>query len=510
MNTLNTITTLLSEHARKNGLPEVTFTENDGLRVLSNHLVSVCSSDTLDNTNAGVHDALIEFAKLEQDPDYRDIFAKFQEVADAFNTRFKKSYEELSSIKETVSKLVSSSEEWAKSRISEDPVLASLESDQSTTTKLKPIQWGYLNGINEDQLERKLLNSLGLESIPANDERYFHGLLISHLPCGPASNIKEFSPIEITKGKMRSMVDSLASRIPNYTKQQVQAIFARILHLDKYDCSKAAYSINHMITGESASKINYILKLVNSYNTVMSQISEETLDLAKSTMSAVMERVNAMQSFIDVTAYLCTYYRNNIWKDAVVVPGMLVNTDNWAEFCQADKQIIKSNPTLAIIQYKNKVYEDRDVPVYGISSQTIIDRCDNIAKESYEIASANTLRCNQKKKEIYRDTFITTAGRWLRSQENFSTEYNNSNPERFAASIYDSNRDDAVENMYYSVILNSCYVNTLTSTIHKRLRDEYKKAMSTANTLTERDITNLDTKVLADLMSEYLVENLLQ
>ena len=64
--------------------------------------------------------------------------------------------------------------------------------------------------------------------------------------------------------------------------------------------------------------------------------------------------------------------------------------------------------------------------------------------------------------------------------------------------------------MYYSVILNSCYVNTLTSTIHKRLRDEYKKAMSTANTLTERDITNLDTKVLADLMSEYLVENLLQ
>ena len=111
MNTLNTITTLLSEHARKNGLPKVTFTENDGLRVLSNHLVSVCDSDTLDNTNAGVHDALIEFAKLEQDPDYKDIFAKFQEVANAFNVRFRKSYEELSSIKETVNKLVASSEE---------------------------------------------------------------------------------------------------------------------------------------------------------------------------------------------------------------------------------------------------------------------------------------------------------------------------------------------------------------------------------------------------------------
>ena len=510
MNTLYTITTLLSEHARKNGLPEVMFTENDGLRVLSNHLVSVCESDEVENTNAGVRNALIEFANLEKDPDYRDIFAKFQEVADAFNHRFKQSYEELSSIRDTVSKLVASSEEWTKSRISEDPVLASLENEQHTSTKLKPIQWGYLNNVNESALERKLLNSIGVESIPTGDERYIHNLLIAHLPCGPASDIKGFTPLVITKGKMKEMIDSLSSRIPNYKKQEVQAIFARILHLDQYDCNKAANSISHMVTGESASKINYILHLVNSYNAVMSQISDESLNLAKSTMAGVMERVNAMHSFIDLTAYLCTYYRNNIWKDAIVVPGMLVNTDNWTEFCQADKQIIKANPTLAIIQYKNKVYEDRDIPVYGISGQTIIDRCDNIAKESYEIASANTLRCNQKKKEIYRDTFITTAGRWLRSQEKFSREYNNSNPERFAASIYDSNRDDAVENMYYSVILNSCYVNTLTSTIHKRLRDEYKKAASTANTLTERDIINIDTKVLADLMTEYLVENLLQ
>ena len=510
MNTLNTITTLLSERARKNGLPEIEFTENDGLRVLSNHLVAICDSDVVENTNAGVRNALLEFAGIERDPDYHDVLKKFQEVADAFNYRFKKSYKELTDIKDTVNKLVASSEEWAKSRISEDPVLASLENEQYTSTKLKPIQWGYLNNINEADLERRLLRSLDMESIPVGNERYVHGLLISHLPCGPASKIKGFMPIEITKGKFKAMVNSLSSRITNYSKEEVQAIFAHILHLNQIDCNKAMNSINHMVTGESASKINYVLHLVNSYNTVMSQISEESLDLSKSTMAGVMERVNAMHSIIDLTAYLCMYYRNNIWKDAVVVPGMLVNTDNWAEFCKADKQIIKTNPTLAIIQYKNKVYEDRDIPVYGINGKTIIDRCDNIAKESYEIASANTLRCNQKKKEIYRDTFITTAGRWLRSQEKFSNEYNNSNPERFAASIYDSNRDDAVENMYYSVILNSCYVNTLTSTIHKRLRDEYKKAMSTANALTERDIINLDTKVLADLMTEYLVENLIK
>lgn len=510
MNTLNTVTTLLSERARKNGLPEVVLTENDGLRVLSSHLVTLSGSDEVDNTNAGVRDALIEFANIVKDPDYKDICKKFQEVADTFNLCFKKSYEELTGIKGEVNKLVASSEDLAKSRISEDPVLASLESSQSTSTKLKPIQWGYLNNVNQSVLERKLLSNLNMDEIPNGSEKYVHDLLIAHLPFGSASKIKSFAPLDITKGKMRSMIDSLASRIPNYSKQEVQNTFAHILHLDQFDCNKAINSIRNMMNGTSASKINYILRFTNVYNTVMDQISDESLDLAKSTMAGVMERVNAMHSFIDLTTYFCVYYRNNVWKDAVVVPGMLVNTDNWGEFCQADKQIIKSNPTLAIIQYKNKVYEDHEIPVYGISGKTIIDRCENIAKEAYEIASANTLRCNQKKKDIYRDSFITTAGRWLRAQNNFSKEYINSNPERFAASIYDSNRDDAVENMYYSVILNSCYVNTLTSTIHKRLRDEYKKAMSTATALTERDKINLDTKVLSDLMTEYLVEKLVQ
>jgi hypothetical protein len=116
------------------------------------------------------------------------------------------------------------------------------------------------------------------------------------------------------------------------------------------------------------------------------------------------------------------------------------------------------------------------------------------------------VRCNQKKKEIYRDAFIITAGKWLRAQKKFSNEFLMSDePEAFAESIFDSNRNDAVENMFYTTILNSCYVNTLTSKIHKRLRDEYKKAAAAASTLTERDIVNIDTKVMADVVNEFMV-----
>ena len=150
------------------------------------------------------------------------------------------------------------------------------------------------------------------------------------------------------------------------------------------------------------------------------------------------------------------------------------------------------------------------MPIYGISGQSIIDRCESIAQEAYATATANTVRCNQQKRAIYRDAFIATAGKWLRSQKEFSREYSHTNPETFAASVYDSNRDDAVENMFYTVILNSKYINTLTSKIHGRLRDEYKKAAMAATALTERDLANIDTKVMADVIADFAADLLLK
>lgn len=508
MNTVNTLTTLMAEKARVGELFDIELTDSNGLRTLADYLVTVSDGAEIDNTNAGFFAAVQEFAAMvNNQAEYYDIFEKFQKIADAFAIRISKSYDDLKHIKSEVTKLVASSEALAKTRISEDPVLASLEQDLSTTTKLKPIRWDYLNNVNEMTLEKKLLDRIGVESMAEGSERYTHGVMLAHLPFGPASRQKEFAPLKITKGTMREMIDALAAKVPSMNKIEVQNILAHVLHLNRIDCNKAIHSIENLMSGESASKINQILRFVATHNAVLPHISAETFELSKDTMAAVKERADAMQAFIDLTTYLCTYYRNHTWHDAIVVPGMLVNTDNWTEFTSAEKDAIKKNPTLAIMQYKNKIYEDRDVPLSGIKSQSIIDRCDNIAKESYEIASANTVRCNQKKKDIYRDAFIFTASKWLREQKKYSQAFMSSNePEAFARSIYDGNRDDAVENMFYTVILNSCYINTLTSNMHKRLRDEYKKAAASATNLTERDIINLDTKVMADVVNEFMVK----
>ena len=508
MNTVNTLTTIMSEKARVGELRDVDLTESNGLRMLADYLTVVCDEKEVPNTNAGVYSAIQELASMMNQPEeFHDIFAKFQKISDTFSYRITESYKELTQIKNEVNKLVASSEALAKSRISEDPVLASLESEQSTNTKLKPVRWDLLNNVNEMALEQKLLNRIGVGTIQEGNERYIHSVMVANLPFGSAKrDQKDFIPLKITRSKMNEMIDNLAAKVPNMNKIEVQNILAHVLHLNRIDCNKALYSIQNLMSGESANKINQILRFVNSYNTVLPHISAETLNVARSTMDSIKERVDAMEQFIDVTTYLCTFYRNNVWRDAIVVPGLLVNTDNWEEFTSADKQSIKKNPTLTILQYKNKIYEDRDVPLSGIKGQTIIDRCENIAKEAYATATANVMRCNQKKKDIYRSAFITTAGKWLRAQKQYSNEFMmRDEPEAFAESIFDSNRNDAVENMYYTVILNSCYVNTLTSKIHKRLRDEYKKAVAAASTLTDRDIVNIDTKVMADIVNEFLV-----
>jgi len=511
MNTLNTLSTLMSEKVRNNSFEEVQLTDSNSLRTIVKCMVAgqMNSDQEIERTPKAIHEAMTEFAGIVKDQEqYGELLSAFQSLSDAFAIRVGDAYKELIKIKDTVTELVNKGTAIAKSRISEDPVLASTESDNFTYTKLKPVRWDMMDNISEPVLINKMCNSLGIEEVPTGSEKYIQDVLISRLPYASEKNQTEFKDVTVSKAKAKEMIDAVAAKVNGKVSREVVAItMAHIMSLDEYKCRKAVGAINRLKTGESADSINDMLRMVYTYNTVMPYMTKDVMGVAASTQDAIEGRKAAMQSFIDMTAYLCSYYRNTVWRDSVVVPGMKINTDNWRAFASADRQIIKNNPHLAIMQYKNKIYGDENIPVYGIKGETIINSCDQIAKEAYAEASANTLACNRRKKEIFRDSFIVTAGQWLRSQKKYSLEYLYTHePERFAASIYDSNRDDAVENMFYTVILNSCYVNTLTAKLHNRLRDEYKKVMLGAESLNERDVINADTKVLADVINEFLVD----
>jgi len=513
MNTLNTLSTLISEKVRNNELPEITLTDSNSLRTLVQCLVAgQDTSMTIDRTPKAVYEAMEEFRTVTNDQEqYGEILDVFTRISNAFATRISNAYKDLTNIRDIVTQLVSKTTTVARNRIAEDPVLASTEADNVSTTRLKPIRWDMLEDISEPVLINKLCNKLGIEEIPTGSEKYIQSVLISRLPY-QNNHIPELPPVAVTKSKAKDMISAVARcASKKLNKEAVQMAIAHIMSLDEYKCKKAVGSIARFATGESADSINDMLRMVYLYNNVMPYMTRDILGTAASTQDAIDKRVAVMESLIDVTAYLCSTYRNEIWRDAIVVPGMKINTDNWQEFTSAESQIIKKNPHLAIIQYKNKVYGDNILPLYGIKGEIIAKSCDQIAKEAYAEASNNTLACNRRKKDIFRDAFIQVAGSWLRAQPKYSAEYLYSGrPEHFAASVYDSNRDDAVENMFYTVIMNSCRVNTLTAKLHNRLRDEYKKLALSAESINDRDIINADTKVLADTINEFLVDLILK
>ena len=514
MNTLNTLSTLISERVRNNELPDITLTDNNSLRTILSCLVAGQETAMdIDRSPKAIHDAMLEYSATVRDQEqYGELLNEFQKISNAFSTRLKGAYKDLTQIKDIVTQLVSKTTTTARNRIAEDPVLASTEADNISTVKLKPIRWDLIDGVSEPVLINKLCNKLGIEEIPTGSEKYIQSVLIARLPYQDRTNRPELPEVRVSKNKANAMINAVADRVgKRLSKEAVKMTVAHIMSLDEYKCRKAIGSISRFATGESASEVNDMLRMVYMYNTIMPYLTRDVLEVAASTQDAIDKRVAVMESFIDVTAYLCSTYRNQIWKDAVVVPGMKINTDNWQDFTSSESQVIKNNPHLAILQYKNKVYGDKNLPLYGIKGETIAMSCDRIAKEAYEEASATTLACNQRKKEIFRDSFIATAGNWLRHQPKYSMEFLYSQePEKFAASVYDSNRDDAVENMFYTVIMNSCRINTLTAKLHTRLRDEYKKLALTADSVNERDIINADTKVLADTINEFLVDLVLK
>ena len=514
MNTLNTLSTLISEKVRANELPDITLTDSNSLQTIVRCLVAGQNTPTeIERTPKAVHEAMVEFNEATKDEEqYGELLNQFTRLGDAFAARIGGAYKDLTNIKDIVKQLVSQTAVTARNRIAEDPVLASTEADNMSTVRLKPVRWDLLEDVSEPVLVHKLCNKLGIEEIPTGSEKYIQSVLIARLPYQDQNNKPELPEVVVAKSKAKDMINAVSAKVgKKLSKEAVQMAIAHIMSLDEYKCRKAVGSISRFALGETADEINDMLRMVYVYNTVMPHLNRDTLGVAASTQAAIDKRVAVMESYIDVTAYLCSTYRNEIWKDAIVVPGMKVNTDNWRDFVSKESQAIKTNPHLAILQYKSKVYGDTNLPLYGIKGDVIAKSCDQIAKEAYAEASANTLACNQRKKEIFRDAFIVTAGQWLRKQPKYSLEFMYSQkPEQFAASVYDSNRDDAVENMYYTVIMNSCRVNTLTAKLHNRLRDEYKKLALTANSINERDIINADTKVLADTINEFMVDLLLK
>lgn len=488
---------LLTEQGKsESGIPQMLFTDNADLRNTIRRAVG--QTDTTEVETDGIIAAVEEYTNLESGEGELEIFDR---IANAFAGKLKEGIEALKGVHATVTDLADKINEHAAVRIAQDSTLSKVFNIERDV-QLDHINWDLLNIIDEYSLREIAHNSVNLpvdrETTPSLVD-----LVINKMPCANEYNTIEIGTINLNEEKMTKIIDSVHAALPEESREFVGGVVRNIFSLDTTSAQRAVAAAKQFAAGKTASNINHIMKVVAGYYKVLSVMDAETLDLAQSTMEELNKHINTFNAIANTMAYICFYYRNNVWKDSVIVPGPLCNADNLEKFTE------QGGTEKQLVQHHTKFYKDHDlsVPKSGISSEFVLKTAKDIEDQFATEAAKNAAKINQKKADIDRSAFIVISTNYLNAnRDKFSPSFHQQNLSQYAASIHDSTPGQPVEAKLYKMLLGSQHIGTIVPKLYDRLNSAYVEYTSKVGSLDEAACEELDIAVYSDMISEHLVD----
>lgn len=488
---------LLKDQATHDRLPEVLFTDNADLRSSTSRLAIASVSDN-EVSVENIIDVVNEFDEFDSNRyEYGTMFSSFEAISNTFAAKLKEGVDTLHGVKDTVSELKDKYEEMVGLRIAEDPTLAKI-CGISKELHMNNISWNFLDEVDERSVVTELHDKIGHD--PDHEiTPGFIGLVINAMPCANKTTVVDLKRVKIEANAFNSIIEKLMNFIPGETKETVAGLFTNLCNLDQGGCELAARSARNFIDGKTANKINDIMHIAVAYNKLFDAMNAVDIDLSASTMEELGKHVDAMHAISSTMLYIAMYYRNNLYKDAVLVPGPFVNTDNFDEF--------ESNggTVTTIVHHYNKFYDTINVPIRGVSGTFILKSAERLEAEASSESIKNVAIINNEKKRIERGSFIRTSVEYLKTQKLSSKFFNGADLDKYAAAVYDSMPNVPVESRFYKLLINAIHPNTITSMLYDRISKEYVDYAAKTGKLSKETCEELDEKVYADMISEYLV-----
>ena len=497
MNNYANLKNFLKDQA-SHGLPNVLFTDNAGLRSSIARL-SMVSDENMEVSVENITDVIQEYEQLDRNkPDFGSVFDEFQAIADAFANKLSTGVENLKGVKSDVETLKDKFQETVAMRIAEDPVLAQICGIERTLS-IEDVAWKYLDAVDTRYLVTELHDSVhhdpDHEVTPS-----LISMIINKIPGANASNAVTLNPIKLDKEVFNRCVDTLQNYIPEETREFVAGMLYNVLALSSYDCAQAVKSATNLMNGSTLDKLNHMVHVAYAYQRMFDAVNNVDLDLSESSMTELRKHLDIMRTISNTILYIANYYRNIVWKDSVLLPGPVANTDTMDDFVR------EGGTTTRLVQHYKKFYADMKIPVKGISGKFILQSAERLENEVSAEAAKSLENINKEEKRIKRGSFIVTSVEYLRTKKLDPKFSNVASLERYAAAVFDSLGDSPIESCFYKLIMNSMYPNTITSMLYDRISNEYVSYAAKIGKLSKETCEELDEKVYADMISEYMVD----
>lgn len=492
-------TYLNSEHAPE----KIEFSQSNSLQTSVEGLANAAAVEYDLIPNKSVAEHVADYEKMTQNRLLNgDLLKPFDDMANAFARKIHDGVTNLKQIKDDVTWITEDVMKRYHQYVGEDPVLATYTGEHGQAILSMPaVDWSLMSKISERVTIARVHEKIDHEDdVPITDSMI--SLAISRLP--GVNDERNFEPVgDLKKDKVEKIIDTVFSSVKDRcTKEEVANVVKSALFLTSDHLRQAANSITQFADGRTVNRINDYMDQVRLGDLILPHITDEVTDVSAANRQRINRNIEFIQDVNRMLAYVAIHYRNTIWKDAIMVPGPMVNSDNMEQF-QAQGGSLES-----LVLYHNYLYKETGVPSNGITVQFALESIGQATEEYKMEAARQAATCEERKKQYMRDAFINSSLEYLNNhKDKFSVGFASNNLVAYVSAVYDSVLLEVpLESRLYDMILNSCYINSMERNLYQRLNAAYIKHISSAESLTDEAYDRIEVGVYADMIAEYLVD----
>ena len=502
MSTYTRFGSLLAKQVEAGLLPQALFTDNADMRNSLSRLADLAfGKPTMEDKQ--VLGSVESFSRVINDKytngRYSEIFRK---VANIFGVKLSKGVEQLHQTKKLVNKMCSVMQKYIDDRYSADAVLSAITGKDKPTAKLPNVAWSVFNIIDERNVRANVNLSIGKDINNPITNSYMMQA-INKLPFANAYNHVDINKISLENGKFTKIVDVVQSKLPKIDHSHVVGILQNIFELNESNMRSMVYSATQLANGRNLQNINKFMTLACEYIQVLDALKPDVLDISNALLEEYRKHADVFTQYAETILYIASYYRNEVWKNSLLLPGSFINPDTYQDY------VAKGGSMNDIVRHRNQYFQKDPIPTKGVTGEFISSSVEGIKNNISETMIKNADEIERKKRIIERDSFIAVSTEYLSNNTKKldpKFAYKNS-ISRYAASVFDATANLPIESRFYRMLMGSCHINDIVSNMYNRLEQAYTISSENLGKLDIDDKLKIETAVYADMVAEYLVNS---
>lgn len=507
---------LASYAERHNGLPNVVLSQSTDVGQAFSCVAGVDNQAE----NESVHDLVgryvEEFCNTLNSEDYKGTVEVFDRTVAAFADKIKDALASLDGVRTTARELAGKADKIVNDILNQSEFYNKYVNYSEMSTNFPEFAWGATKVWGTKEALATAVNSLvtaeGVEASDQFDIRLFN-IIVSGL-----DRFVKAEPVALDEAARKALIDQLRSILPDTAEANISASVDRIIGAIRTTdiCNLIAqYKTN------PATDIFNTVKAVDAFvldnHGVVDAIVSQQVDAADDIQSSLIAAATKLQNLCKILAYYEQMQRDTVYREAYLLQGGLVNSDQQAAFVSAG-----GTPKM-IANYIRKFYNDdySTIPAMGVRADAIVKADGTIADEVEEMNKTTADKISLIKTNARVSAFKLVAQDYIEQQYNVNNsegEVDLAKRNVFADKIMTSTGCcviDAIRQYnicmveaFITLVIGTSYAGTFVEHLQKKLGSAYLALTNLNTTVSDNDIRCAEAGVIAELIISFVVDKM--